>query len=259
MAARAMWKGVVRFEDVRVPVKLYAAVEDRSVRFRLLHERDQAPVKQVMVNPETEEIVPSERIRRAWVTEERDMVLLRDDELAALEPEPSREIRVLAFLPPREIDHRWYLRPYYLGPDDGATDAYLALAGALGRSGREGLARWTMRKKAYVGALRLQDGYPMLMALRHADEVVAVEDVETPPGPELDARELDMARKLIGMLAADFEPEAYHDEYRARVEELIETKSRGRTPRARRPQQPRAAADLTRALEASLKQGRKRA
>lgn len=259
MAARAMWKAVLRFAEVQVPVKLYAAVQDRTVHFRLLHEKDHAPVRQAMVNPETDEVVPYEHTRRAFVTEEKDLVVLREDELAAIEPEPSREIRVTQFLPPEVIDHRWYLRPYYLGPDDGAGGAYSALAEALGRAGREGLARWTMRKKEYVGALRLHDGYPMLIALRHAEELVPLDEIEAPPGPKLDARELDMARRLIDMLAADFDPEAYHDEYRARVEELIETKARGGRVTARRAKPPRPSEDLAGALEASLKQERKRA
>lgn len=157
MAARAMWKGVVRFEDVRVPVKLYSAVEDRSVHFRLLHRKDQAPVRQAMLNPETDEVVPYEHIRKAFVSGEGDLVVLEKDELETIEPEPAREIRIVSFLPVRAIDHRWYLRPYWLGPD-GAGERYAAFVRALAGSEREGLARWVMRKKEYVGALRLVEG-----------------------------------------------------------------------------------------------------
>jgi DNA end-binding protein Ku len=259
MAARAMWKGVIRFEGVRVPVKLYAAVEDTSVHFRLLHATDHAPVKQVLVNPKTDEVVPYQETRRAFVTDDRDLVVLKEDELAALEPEPARDIEILQFLPQQAIDHRWYLRPYYLGPDEGGKEAYFALVEALDRTGREGLVRWVMRNKAYVGALRLHGGYPMLVALRHADEVVAVEDLEVPGGRPPDERELAMAHQLVDMLAADFVPADYHDEYRARLRELIETKARGGKVRALPKRKARPAEDLTRALEASLKQVRKRA
>lgn len=259
MAARAMWKAVVRFGAQRVPVKLYAAIEERSVHFRLLHRADHAPVKQALVNPETDDVIEYKDARRAFVTPEGDLVMLKGEELAAVEPPESREIRIVEFLPPQTIDHRWYLRPYYLGPDEGSTKAYFALADALARTGREGLAHWTMRNKAYVGALRLHQGYPMLIALRHAEEVVAIDDFEAPEGPALDKKELGMAQQLMTMLADDFEPAAYQDEYRARVEDLIETKRHGGKVRTLRPRKPKPSEDLARALEASLKQERKRA
>ncbi|HEX7038437.1 MAG TPA: Ku protein [Pseudomonadales bacterium] len=256
--ARAMWKGVIRFGDQRVPVKLYAATEDRTVRFRLLHRKDQAPVTQAMVNPNDDRVVAYEDVRRAYVTSDRDLVVLDDDELASLEPEASRDIEILQLLPPAAIDHRWYQRPYYLGPD-GSDAGYAAFARALADSGREALVRWVMRKKEYLGALRLEAGYLMLMSLRYADEVVSAEELDAPSGPKLNDKELDMARQLVEMLTDEFDPEQYSDQYRARVEELIETKARGGTVRRKPPARRPATADLTAALEASLKQERKRA
>ena len=256
MSARAMWKAVIRLGDERVPVKLYAAVQDRRVHFRLLHRSDHAPVRQAMVDPHSGDVVSRSDALRAAETDDGDVVLLREDELSDIEPEPSRDIHVLRALPPAAIDHRWYVRPYYLGPD-GSLDRYFALSAALAGSGRECLARWVMRKKTYVGALRLHAGYPVLVALRNAEEVVPIEDLETPAGPPLDERELDMARQLVDMLADDFDPSQYHDSYRERVEDLIETKRRGGRVREAPPPPRRPQEDLTRALEASLKQGRR--
>lgn len=258
MAARAMWKAVLRLGDIQVPVKLYSALQDRDVHFRMLHAADHAPVKQHMVNPETDEVVPYESVGRGYVTPEGDLVMLNKEELDSLEPKPSRDINVIHFLPRELIDHRWYRRPYYLGPD-GSTAKYAALVRALDESGREGLAQWVMRNKAYVGALRLHQGYPMLMALRHADEVIAIDSVETPSGADLDERELSMAQQLINMLAADFEPEQYHDEYRERVLQLIQTKASGGRVTPIRPVQKAPSEDLRKALEASLQQEKQRA
>ena len=258
MAARAMWKGVVRFEGVRVGVKLYSAVQDRSVRFRLLERATHEPVVQRLVDPETDEVVPYEATQRGFVTDDDQLVVLRPDELASLEPAESRDIEVVQFVPEAAIDHRWYDRPYYLGPD-GDPEAYAALAHALERTRREGVARWTMRKKAYVGALRLYRRYPMLVTLRHEEEVVPVEQVERPTGKPLDDRQLDMARQLIAMLEAPFEPEAYRDEYRDRVLQLIERKRAGEKPKPPAPRPKRRAPDLERALQASLKAGGRRA
>lgn len=255
MAARAMWKGVIRFADVRVPVKLYSAIEDRDVHFRMLHAKDKEPVRQALVNPETDEVIAWNETRRAFRTERGDLVVLEREELDALEPEPSRDIEVLCFLPQQAIDHRWYERPYYLGPD-GAMEDYAALAAALEKTGQEALARWVMRKKEYIGALRLSQGFPMLMSLRHAEQVVPVEALEAPKGKALDKKELSMARQLIGMLEAPFKPEEYHDEYRERLLKMIEKKAKGGKVKVVPMRQRKAPEDLSKVLQASLKAAR---
>ena len=258
MPARAIFKARVVAGTVKVPVKLYSAVEDRSVHFRLLHAKDDAPVRQAMVNPETDEVVAYDQTGRGFVTEEGAMVRLTSDELDEVSPEPSREIRLERMLPPDALDHRWYDRPYYLGPD-GDDGPYAALATALGRSGREGLARWTMRGKRYLGVLRLHRERPMLITVRFEGEVIPVEALEAPRGADLDDKELAMARQLIGMLEGAFDPGAYHDAYRARVLELVEAKRAGGTVEAPPPRRERRPRDLTRALQASLKEARARA
>lgn len=259
MAARAIWKGIIRLGDVKVPVKLYASVEDRSTHFRLLHRKDRVPVRQAMINPESGEVVPYEKVRRAFVTAEGDLVLLNDEELETIEPRSSRTIHILQLLPPRAIDHRWYVRPYFLGPDEGSADMYAAFIGALRKEGREALTRWVMRKKEYLGSLRLVAGYPMMTALRHSHQVASTEDLQLPEGPKLASKEIDMARSLMDMLTADFKPSDYRDEYRARVQELIAVKSSGgkikKIPLRKKPKTD----DLQSALEASLRQERKRA
>lgn len=258
MAIRAMWKGVIRFGSVRVPVKLFGAIEDRNVHFRLLHRQDLAPVHQHFVNPETDEIVPYEETRRAYITESGDRVLLNPSELEALEPEPSRDIEILGFLPLHSIDHRWYDRPYYLGPDEDSAE-FFTLAAALEEMRVEGLARWVMRNKAYAGALAMYQGYPMLMSLHHTEEIVPVESLAPPQGSPLDQRELGLARQLIEMLASEFQPQEYHDEFRERVLGMLAAKALGKPLRKRVPKPRKQGMDLSHALEASIQQTRKRA
>lgn len=258
MSIRAMWKGVIRFGSIRVPVKLYGAVEDRNVHFRLLHRQDMEPVHQHLVNAETDEIVPYEETRRAYITEAGDRVLLDKAELDALEPQPSRDIEIISFLPAHALDHRWYDRPYYLGPDeDGA--AFSALADALEEMQMEGIARWVMRNKSHVGALQLYQGCPMLMSLHHAEEVVPVEALKPPEGPPLDKRELGLAHQLIGMLESEFQPQEYHDEFREHVLEMLAAKALGKQVKKHVPKPREPALDVGQALEASLRQVRKHA
>lgn len=260
MAARAIWKARIRFGDVDVPVKLYSAVQDRGVHFRLLDAKRLEPVKQQMVDPETEKVVEPGEIRRAVEVGEGELVVLGEEERAELEPEPSRDIEVVRFVPPEEITHAWYDRPYLLGPD-GDDGGYFALAEALEREGREGVARWTMRKMEYVGALRAEGGYLMLITLRHAGEVVRASTLPAPAGRELDAREVAMAKQLVGAMEDELDFAAFRDEYRERVLELVEAKAAGKVVRFPKPPKRARESDLAGVLEASLaaSKGRKHA
>jgi DNA end-binding protein Ku len=258
MAARAMWKGVIGIGEEHVPVKLYSAAQDRTVHFRLLHDEDLVPVRQRLVEPETDAVYEYAAAQRAYVTPERDLVMLTREELEALEPKPSRDIELLRFVPVGAIDHRWYDRPYFLGPD-GRVEEYLALVEALRESSREGVARWVMRKKEYRGALRAGDDCLMLITLRPAEETIAAEELAGPTGKALDEREIAMAQQLLSILEAEFDPSQYRDEYRQRVLELIEAKAKGKTVRRQLPPKTRVPQDLTRALKASIAAERKRA
>ncbi len=257
MAARSIWKGVIGLGDLSVPVKFYAAVEEKRVHFRLLHEKDHTPVKQEMVNPESGAVVPSEEIRHGYETDDGRMIILTDRELESLEPEPSRDIEILAFLPDSAVDHRWYDRPYFLGPDD-APESYSALAAALDSGGTVGLARWTMRNKEYFGVLRLQGGYPVMITLRYEEEVVTLSELEIPTGREVNRKELAMAEQLVDAMADSFDLSAYRDEYRERVMELIAAKAEGKVVELRKAVPKKAGGDLKKALQASLKAARER-
>jgi DNA end-binding protein Ku len=256
MAARAMWKASIRFGDVSVPVRMYSAAQDKDVHFHMLHERDQERVRQRMVHPGTGEEVPRDQIRRGFEVEPGTFVLLTPEELEQLTPEASREISVTHFVPRDAIDQAWYVRPYYLGPD-GEDARYAALAAALEKEGRAGVAHWVTRKKQYSGALHGRDGRLVLLTMRPAEEVVDVSQLEAPGGRPLDKRELQLAEQLVSALTADFDPAAFRDEHRDRVLELIEAKRTG--GKIHKPRVPRKAepASLATALAASLKHVRK--
>jgi DNA end-binding protein Ku len=228
MPARAMWKGVIRFGAIHLPVKLYAAVEDRKVHFRLLHRKDEAPVQQKMVHSKTEEPVPSELIRRGVEIENGQIVLLDENDLKSLEPPESREIKITGFVEPSRFNHQWYDRPYYLGPDSDRK-SYFALSEALQRQQMLGVAEWTMRKKNYFGVLQAAGGYLKMITLRHADEIVDVSGLQAPQFRELSRQEMQMAQLLVQALEDNFDPHAFRDEYQERVRELVMTKAAGGT------------------------------
>lgn len=250
MPARSMWKGSLRIAKHEVKFKLYAAVEDAAVHFHLLHAKDEERVEQRMVHPETGEVVPPESIHRAYEVEPGTFVLIDDEELDELAPEPSRDVDVYGFLPEGAIGPAWYERPYYLGPDGNAGE-YFALARALRDTKRIGLARWVMRNRQYDGALRPEGDYLVLVTLHARDEVVEAPKI-TLATSAADDREIKMARQLVSALEDDFDPLKFEDQHRDRLMELIRAKARGKklpTPRAPKKAAPTS---LSSALRASL-------
>jgi DNA end-binding protein Ku len=256
MAARAIWKGELKLNSTKVPVKLYSAVNDQTVRFHVLEEKSKTRVKQHMVDAESGKEVAAEEIQKGFEVEPGTFVILEEKDLESLEPEASREIEIEQFVPAIQIAPEYYDRPYYLGPDGDQT-AYFALAEALRKQEKEGLARWVMRKQPYVGALRAEDDYLVLVTLRHAEEVLSAKDLPRPAGRAPDKKELSMARQLVELLRGEFEPKDFKDEYRARVMEFIEKKAKGHAPKLHLVKAKRKAASLDKVLSKSIETLRK--
>lgn len=256
MPARAIWKASLEFGGVRVAAKLYAAVEDRGVQFRLLHAKDGVPVRQRLVDRGSQKEVAPEDAQRGLELEPGLFVVMRPREIAAATPKPSRVIEVMRFVPLAAIDSSWYERPYFLGPDASAAD-YGALLRALGETHLCGIARWTLRGKRYFGALEARDSHLALIALRPAQEHVAALPL---PAPDKSIREgeRELASQLVAALAGRFDPALLRDAYRERVLALVEAKSKGRSYRARRETMPRSVGDLQRALQQSLRATRQK-
>ena len=257
MAARSIWKGVLKIGTAKLSVKLYSAVQDHTVRFNVLEKRTMTPIKQHIVDPETDHEVPREEIRKGYAVDKGTFVLLDDRELEQFEPKASRDIDVVEFVSPDLLDHRWYERPYYLGPD-GDEKNYFALADALAGTGKIGIARWVMRGKQYVGALTPNDSYLTLVTLRYAEEVLSPEEIVVPKGKAISQGELKMAAQLVDVLRGEFRPEEFKDDYRDRLMKFIETKGRGRKPRLKVVRsKPAATTDLMDKLTKSLKAAQK--
>jgi DNA end-binding protein Ku len=250
MTARAIWKGELKLDSTKVPVKLYSAVKDQTVRFHILDQKSKTRVKQHMVEPGGQEVT-NEEVRKGFEVETGTFVILEKEELEKLAPEESREIEITQFVPPEEIPPEYYDRPYYLGPDGDQT-AYFALAEALKNQEKEGVARWIMRKQPYVGALRAEDGHLLLFTLRHAEEVLSAKDLPHPAGRAPDRKELTMAKQLVEMLKGEFDPKDYQDEYRERVMEFVEKKAKGHKPRLHLVKTKRKTTSLDKVLSKSI-------
>jgi DNA end-binding protein Ku len=263
--ARALWKGVIEFGAVAVPVKLYTAVRPQEIRFHLLHDQDHVRVRQQMVCPaHHDHEVPREHILRGYELRKEQYVIVREHDLETCAPIASRTIRVRRFVDPAGIDPLFYDKPYYLGPDQHGHKPYALLARAMRDEDKVAVVDFVMRGKQYLGAIRVADGdVPALVleTMRYADEVIPTGEVEDAiRNLKVDERQVKMAEQLIETLAAPFEPDRYHDEYRACVMEMIERKARGERVSVKHAKQRKAtkAPDLADVLRASLAQAKAR-
>lgn len=253
---RAIWSGSISFGLVNIPVKLYSAVSRKSVRFNMLDEDTGTRIKQRRVNPETGEEVPNEKIIKGYELGEGRYVTVTDEELASLDPVASRTIDLQEFVLQSEIDPVFYDNAYYLAPDPVAKKAYALLVHAMEEAGRVGVARFVMRTKQYLAAIRVRDGKLMMSTMVYDDEVNSAADIDglhDLDEVELTEAELQMAEQLIESLAAPFEPEKFEDTYRNQVLDLIDRKAAGEeiVISAEGPS-PEKVVDLMAALEASV-------
>ena len=257
--ARAIWSGSISFGLLNVPVKLYSAVSKQTVRFRELREGDGSRVKHKRVAESDGKEVPYEKIVKGYEYAPDQYVVLTKDELSELEPQRSRTIEIQDFVDLDDIDPIYFEQPYYLGPDKGAARAYALLVQAMKDSRKVAIARFVLRNKEHLAAIRPMDDLLTLTTMRFHDEVTSPGDLdgevfeeEKPKKP--DQREIEMAKQLIESLTSDFKPTAYRDEYREELLDLLERKAEGKEVVSAPSEEPKPtkAPDLMAALEESL-------
>jgi DNA end-binding protein Ku len=254
--ARAIWSGSISFGLLNVPVKLYSAVSKQTIRFRELREGDGSRIRHKRVAEEDGKEVPYEKIVKGYEVTPDQYVIITKDELEEIDPKKTRAIEIKDFVDLDDIDPIYFEHPYYLGPDKGAEKAYALLTKAMRDERKVAVARFVLRNKEHLAAIRPLDDVLTLTTMRFADEVVPPEqlEVETADGRKLEKAEVDMAKQLIGSLSTDFEAGKYRDEYREELLGLLERKAQGEkivTQPSEEPK-PTKAPDLMAALEESL-------
>ncbi|TMK72331.1 MAG: Ku protein [Actinobacteria bacterium] len=255
---RAIWSGSISFGLLNVPVKLYSAVSRKNVSFRELRESDGSRIRHKRVAEADGKEVPYEDIVKGYEISPEQYVVVTRDELEEIDPKRTRAIEIQDFVDLDDIDPIYFDHPYYLGPDKGAEKAYSLLVKAMGDAKKVAIARFVLRNRENLAAIRPAEGVLTMATMRFADEVVAPdelgEDVIPQDGRKLEKREIDMAKQLIDSLTSDFDPGKYRDEYREELLALIDRKAQGKAvvePVSEEPK-PTKAPDLMAALEESL-------
>ncbi|GAA3835119.1 Ku protein [Nocardioides panacisoli] len=229
---RAIWKGAVSFGLVSVPVKLYSATESHDVAFRQVHAKDGGRIKYQRVCSIDGEEVAYADIAKGYETEDGEMVVLTDEDLAQLPTTSSREIAVEKFVPRDQIDPLLFEKSYYLEPEASGAKPYALLRQALVEADRMAVVTVALRQRTTTAVLRVRDDVIVMQTMMWPDEIRKPDfNVET--GEVKDA-EVKMAQMLVETLAGDFDPAEFEDDYAAAVEEVVKTKIEGgeiqRTP-----------------------------
>lgn len=253
--ARAIWSGSINFGLVHIPIKLFTAARPKDIRFRELHDADGSPIHQKRVCEADGKEVEWEHVAKGYEISKDRFVMIKPEELDAIEKKEPHTIDIEAFVELGEIEPIHYKQSYYVMPDKGATKPYQLLAAAMKESNKAAIARLRIRTKESVAALRVIDNAICLSTLYYADEIVPLSDFgeSLPQAKAANARELALATQIIDSLAREFDPSEYKDEYRERVLELIEKKAEGEKIEAEPAKKHHAkVVDLMAALQASL-------
>jgi DNA end-binding protein Ku len=256
--ARSIWTGAISFGLVTVPVKLYSAVNRKTVRFHQLSGKSGVRISQKRVDPSTGDEVAYDDIVKGFELTPDRYVVVEPGELETLQPKKTKTIEIEDFVELSDIDPIYYDHPYYLAPGTGGAKPYRLLVEAMRETDRVAIARVVIRSKEALVALRPMDDHVLGMStMLFPDEVVdpdSIDEISATGDVEVTKRELDIAKQLVESLAGPFEADKYHDTYRQDVLDLIERKAAGEEiavqPAADEEDEP--VPDLMAALKASL-------
>ena len=254
---RSIWKGAVSFGLVTIPVKLYAATEQRDVAFHQVHREDGGRIRYRRVCQVCGQEVPFADLAKGYELPTGEMVVLTDEDLADLPLTTSHRIEVLQFTPMEQVDPIYFNKTYYLEPDRMGTKPYVLLRDALAGSGQVAVVKVALRSREALATLRVREGVFVLETMLWPDEIRTADFPFLTEKIDVRPQELAMATSLIESMQADFHPDEYKDVYREALLDVIEAKAEGREVVQPAAAEQPAATDLLAALRASVEAAKK--
>jgi DNA end-binding protein Ku len=254
---RAMWKGAISFGLVTIPVSVYPATEEKTLRFNQLHDEDGGRIRYKRVCEKDGEEVPFEHIVKGYEVEKDRYVVLTDEDFDAVPVASSRAIDIVQFVELDEIDPILFKKSYYLVPEETGAKAYALLREAMRQDDRVGIAKVSFRDKEHIAAVRFKEDAFVLETMFWPDEVRETDFGGVDVDLEVRDQELQMARQLIDSLSAEWAPEKYSDAYREALVQIVEAKLSGQEIEVVEPEPTASVVDLMEALKASVAAAKK--
>jgi DNA end-binding protein Ku len=252
---RSIWSGSISFGLVDVPVRLYSAVQEHKLQFHFVHEKDNSPIGYQKICKKEDKPVPDDEIVKAFEFEKGEYVFMEEEDFAAAKVEGYKTIDIVDFVPYEDIDPIFFAKTYYLGPDRGAEKVYSLLVKAMEDSELAGIAKFVMRDKQHLGALRIREGVITLEQLYFVDEIRSLEEIKASKA-RVSREELQMAARLIESWTTEWKPEKYKDTYRDELCAIIKAKRKGQEVHAAPELEEEEPADLLTALRESIERSR---
>ena len=231
-----------------MPVRLYSAVQEHKLRFHFVHEKDSSPIGYEKICKKEGKPVSDDEIVKAFEFEKGEYVFMAEEDFQAAKVEGYKTIDIVDFVPYQDIDPIYFAQAYYVGPDRGAEKTYSLLVKAMEDSDLAGIAKFVMRDRQHLGALRIRDGVITLEQLHFADEIRDIEEIKA-SRTRVSAEELKMAERLIESFTDEWKPEKYKDTYRDELCAIIRAKRKGKEVHE-------APTDLLTALRESIERSR---
>ena len=256
---RAMWKGAISFGLVTIPVAVYPATEEKTLRFNQLHDDDLGRVRYKRVCEKDGEELSFEHIVKGYEYEKDHYVVLTDEDFDAVPIQSSRAIDIQQFVHLDEIDPVLYKKSYYLLPEETGAKAYALLREALSQDNKVGIAKVSFRDKEHLAALRFRDDAFVLETMYWPDEIREADFGGVNVDAKVRSQELEMARQLIQNLTSDWNPDEYTDEYREALLKIVEAKIAGEEIELVTAEPTAKVVDLMEALKASVAAAKKKA
>jgi DNA end-binding protein Ku len=228
---RSIWKGSIAFGLVNVPVKVYSATEDHDIKFHQVHAKDNGRIRYKRVCEVCGEVVEYRDINKAYESDDGQMVVITDEDIATLPEERSREIEVVEFIPADQLDPLMYDKSYFLEPDSKSSKSYVLLARTLADTDRVAIVHFSLRNKTRLAALRVKDFSKRNVMVIHT--LLWPDEIRDPDFPVLDKEveikpaELKMAGQVVESMTDDFHPDQFRDDYQAQLYELVQAKLEG--------------------------------
>lgn len=223
-----IWKGAISFGLVNIPVRVESATRETMPTFRMLHGRDNTPVRTIRVRQGEDERVDHKELVKGYEYEPGHFVILDDEDFKQVALQVTRTIDIVEFVDEAEIDSRYFEKPYYLAVQPGGEKAYALLRRAMRETGKVAVAKVVFRNREHLAAVKVVGDALVLDLMRFDDELIPLEAVQTPVEEGLTAKEIAIALQLVGQLSTKFEPERYKDEYNEKLMERIQAKIEGR-------------------------------
>jgi DNA end-binding protein Ku len=249
--ARAIWSGSISFGLVNIPVRMFSAVAEHKLHFKLVHRTDDAPIGYEKICKQEGKPVPDDEIVKAYEVSKGKLVHIDDEDFEAAQVEGSHTFDITDFVPVDEIDPIYFERSYYLAPQESGEKVYTLLVRAMEDAGLVAVGTFVMRDREYLGCLRIRDGVITLERMHFADEIRPADELR-PPRARVDKQELEMAASLIDRFKGSFDPAKYKDTYTDRLKDVIKRKQRGEEVHVAAEPEAEEAPDLMEALRASI-------